>query len=261
MDAARRVALVRHAESTFNAARDASERGEEKGVGESAPNSAHFTSRQHLDAILTPLGEEQCVSLAQTLKFSPFLEEETEGILPFPAIVFLSPLTRALQTFELGVRPALRRAVDASAGELAFPVIRVTPELRERRMFFCDDGRSRALLVEDFPLLRSELEEGLSGDGEWWTQQQEQASPASLPSELEEGKESEPSVLHRAREFSAVLRTAAGSALVVGHADFFFFLTAKLVPGAGESGEDEFFGQWLENCETFVTDTDCLGRA
>lgn len=115
------VILIRHGQSTFNLHYERT--GEDPG---------------HIDARLTPLGEQQALAARALLADDPV------------DLVVCSPLTRALQTAHL------------IFGERDVP-IHVTCQHRERLESSCDVGRAPALLREDFPHLAFE-----HLDDPWW---------------------------------------------------------------------------------------------
>jgi glucosyl-3-phosphoglycerate phosphatase len=110
----RTVLLIRHGESTFNAAY------REPGV---AP--------LHIDARLTETGLAQVAKARETLRNTPV------------DLVVVSPLTRALQT-----------ALGIFADHPSRPTLLVEALHREHGYSSCDVGRAPALLAAEYPSLR-----------------------------------------------------------------------------------------------------------
>lgn len=254
--------LIRHGQSTFNAAYAAS------GI-----------DPMLFDAPLSELGERQVAELNASLTAA---EAETDGeggggdggderrgnglMSPMPEVVLTSPLTRALQT-----------ALGSFEGT-GVP-LEVLPDLREHLTESCDVGRPVRNLVADFPSVSfSTLVEyaasaaslrrsrrGESGDGKyaaesahgaaredgvddvWWYVDQE--ADASLESVEACQREFmtygfvEPEVDVRRRVnavIDAVRRRPEKCIALVGHADFFNMLAARIDPRGDEL--------WLEPC-------------
>jgi len=105
----------------------------------------------YLDSPLSPLGLDQVRGL---------LQKKPSSINDWDLVV-VSPLTRALQTFEGGLRPHLSKRV---------PVIAL-PDASERLYLISDRGKPVEVLKHEFPFVNFEYlcgEGGRQSSMEWW---------------------------------------------------------------------------------------------
>jgi broad specificity phosphatase PhoE len=108
--------------------------------------------KKYKDTPLSPLGRKQAATLAS--KRCPEFVQDCE-------LVVTSPLTRALQTFDIGLKPHFDYKL--------VPVLAL-PEAAERLYLISDVGRAVADLQTDFPYV--DFETGFAGRGHddtaWW---------------------------------------------------------------------------------------------
>lgn len=109
--------------------------------------------RKYHDSPLSPLGRSQATTLG-SLKIPPSFIRNCD-------LVVVSPLTRALQTFELGVRPHFTTQQHRDVAILAHPAA------AERLYLISDVGRSMAQLQEEYPHVDFYR---LQEDESWWYQ-------------------------------------------------------------------------------------------
>jgi broad specificity phosphatase PhoE len=130
--------------------------------------------QKYHDTPLSPFGQEQ----AKTLGSYPIPPTFTQNC----DLVVVSPLTRALQTFDLGIKPYLQISDDimnnpkttmTSTNSIAIPITAL-PYAAERLYLISDVGRPIREIQKEFPYVdfRSEFESRMSsGDTEaWWYQ-------------------------------------------------------------------------------------------
>jgi len=202
--ATKRIVVVRHGESEYNAAM--------RRVG------TWFTPRFWRngfdpgirDAPLTAEGQEQARALGRCLAERRIVEEL--GI----SVCVVSPLSRAVQTAVL----ALRGHPSCTEAMRQLPIV-PAPLMREHAFSFGDVGSTPAELRQKFPDVDfSELPE------EWWCGKGSIIDPKGRP-KLAKG-EDKASFHARVAEFSGQLRARPeGSLLVVGHSHFFMELTGR----------------------------------
>lgn len=202
------VYLVRHGESTFNAAYA-------KSGGAGDP--------MLFDAPLSTMGDAQVRALNAAVKEGAKLSS------PQPELVLCSPLTRALQT-----------ALGAFAGTRAS--LAVCADLREHLTESCDVGRPVSALVPEFP------EVDFTGLADVWWYCDPDAQPPLKTAEdcakhfKEKGYREPPSLLTARVEAVVEMLKARPERCIalVGHADFFNELALRLDPDREEL--------WLKNC-------------
>lgn len=109
-----------------------------------------------VDARLSDEGRRQAEHLAKKLAAVEWLAEVE--------LVVVSPLTRCLETFELGVKPALLQTLEESTRSTKVPDVVVNPLFRERVYTSSDTGRPRSVLEAEF----GQLDWSAVPDGVWW---------------------------------------------------------------------------------------------
>lgn len=128
--------------------------------------------QKYHDTPLSPFGREQ----AKTLGSYPIPPTFTQNC----DLVVVSPLTRALQTFDLGIKPYLPISDDNNhpKNSISIPIVAL-PYAAERLYLISDVGRPICDIQDDFPFVdfRSELQEcQMSNDPTtaitdiWWYQ-------------------------------------------------------------------------------------------
>jgi broad specificity phosphatase PhoE len=183
----RKILCIRHGESTFNAT-----------YADDGVDPMLF------DAPLTERGHAQVAAARLELRETPV------------DLVLTTPLTRALQT-TLGI----------FADHPSKPEIVVEPRHRERLESSCDQGRSPAELMREFPQIRLD-----HLPLTWWHAEGEPDARGLHVEPLDV-------MLARMEEFAEHLRNRTEPTLaIVGHGTFFHHLT----------------GQWLRNCQVLEWD-------
>ena len=186
----KRVLVVRHGESQFNAA-------DAHGTSWSDPNI--------FDAPLTARGHAQARALR-------------EQMLAFrDALWVTSPLSRAMQT-----------CLDACpwrtpTGEPELPAVMVRPEIAEHCATSGDVGRPRAALIQDFPLLADQLRH--LPDVWWWSPP---GRPNNSELKQFSSAESRARMATRVEAFRAwVLRRPEQTIVAFGHSTFWKYFLGK----------------------------------
>lgn len=115
------------------------------------------------DARLSHRGEQQANSMMSQL-LQDQGQPSSSCILQNVELVVVSPLTRAIQTMELGIRPFLSKTCTATA--TATPIILAHPDMTERVYTSSDTGRPVRVLQEEFP----NIDFGLLSpqQDQWW---------------------------------------------------------------------------------------------
>jgi len=273
------VYLIRHGQSTFNAAY------ERDGV-----------DPMLFDAPLTELGRRQVAQLNRTVvasargTLSSESSDESDDddrrrraraasssralLRPSPEVVLVSPLTRALQTA-------------GGAFEGVDVPVEVLPEMREHLTKSCDVGRPARELVEEFPTVDfrrmrpgsrssndarrdsdagasssgSEEEERWTDDRVWWYADPEADPPQRTAESCRRDftthgfVEPERELRRRvAATLEHVRRRPERCVALVGHADFFLALARRMDPRGEEL--------WLENCgvASYALESRAMGR-
>lgn len=212
----KRLWLIRHGESTFNAAMDAYfesnpdiKKAQEQNPSEWWENGEHYDP-QTPDAPLTEKGVAQAEQLASKLNGCPI------------QLVCVSPLTRALQTYTLVFQ------------NMAHLPVLVCPRLSERVNSSCDVGSPPSHLHDRFPSL------GFGKLAKDWWQHRSFRSP-SAPSSLDPPKKMEPlpDFQQRISSFEAWLRGRPEKDIcLVCHAVVIHAI----------------IGQWVANCELNIVE-------
>jgi broad specificity phosphatase PhoE len=136
-----------------------------------------FTSSKDLqkyrDTLLSPRGMLQANSLARRLQQEPQLKRTVVDQLE---LVVVSPLTRALQTLELGLYPSLLSSSSSSDSASTMIPIVALPYAAERCYLISDIGTPRDELKTKFPFV--DFESGfdkrtLQQDHCWWFTQEQ----------------------------------------------------------------------------------------
>jgi broad specificity phosphatase PhoE len=132
-----------------------------------------FTSEEqqskYHDTPLSPLGYRQVMSLQN--QRSPASVEECE-------LVVVSPLTRALQTFDVGLKNHWNSDVASTDGRKIAPIV-AHPDAAERLYLVSDRGRPVAQLQSEFPYVDFETCFYKRNKEEWWYK------PAQLSTEFD----------------------------------------------------------------------------
>ncbi|KAK5580080.1 hypothetical protein RB653_000093 [Dictyostelium firmibasis] len=187
------IFIIRHGESTFN------------------EQYNELEDPYLFDARLTEFGEKQANQLSNNVR----------ELLKDVELVITSPLTRALDTTKIGLLNLIK---DKSIKCL------VSPIHRELLTTSDDNGRIKSIIEKEYP----EFDFSLINDERWWIPEIDDLFEikSNLSIDINQYfkkspfRESESLLLKRIEEFKKFLLTRSESIIaVVGHADFFYYLT------------------------------------
>lgn len=139
------------------------------------------TFRDDLSLVDSPLSERGMQQVEQIL--FPRMKRLLEEMIAADAsqsrdwLVLISPLTRCLQTYMLGVRPALQQVMIPSSKITTM----VVPLLRERVYTCSDTGRVRSVLEAEFTSRCPEIDWSLVPDSAWWYTDAAVATSTTIP--------------------------------------------------------------------------------
>lgn len=116
-------------------------------------NEEDETRRKYRDSPLSPLGIRQAQSLSNRLRLNFFNKQNSDlkNIMNEIDLIVVSPLTRALQTTELGLLPNLKKGNDEEYLSDNAPPIIALPYAAERLYLISDVGMSTNKLSTRFP--------------------------------------------------------------------------------------------------------------